>query len=404
MKLLPFLLLGAFLPALSAADWPQYLGPKGNAVSAEIINGNWTQKPPQVLWKAKVGKGCGSWAIVKGKALVVGNDGRQDIVRCLDAGTGKLIWRFQYPEGLSPNLYEGGPNTTPTVDGNRVYTLSKSGVLLCLNMADGRPLWRKHLKDDFGGKPGSWGFTASPVVDGDLLYVLPCSKDGALFALDKKSGKVAWHTRNVQRSGYSAPVLATINGKRTALVFYGRTLVAHDLADEGKALFEHRWKTSYDVNASNPHYHDGKVFFASGYGMGYAVVDVTGASPKLLHRDRDIRMIFQNSVRTGESITGVFGDKRIDAELIRMDLVSGKIHWRKAMPGTRASSALIGETFLLLSETGDLVAGRVSDSGFTETGRLNILPRKCWSPFAVSDGKLIARNNNGEAVCLDVSP
>ena len=87
-----------------------------------------------------------------------------------------------------------------------------------------------------------------------------------------------------------------------------------------------------------------------------------------------------------------------------MDLASGEILWRKAMPGTRASSALIGETFLLLSETGDLVAGGVSDSGFTETGRLNILPRKCWSPFAVSDGRLIARNNSGEAVCLDVSP
>jgi len=64
----------------------------------------------------------------------------------------------------------------------------------------------------------------------------------------------------------------------------------------------------------------------------------------------------------------------------------------------------VGDTFVLLSETGDLVAGKVSDRGFTETGRLKILPRKCWSPFAVSDGKLIARNNNGEAICLDVSP
>ena len=404
MKLYSFLLLGALVPALPAADWPQYLGPGGDATSSEKINGDWKIKAPRTLWRAEVNKGCGSWAIVKGKALVVGNDGRQDIVRCLDAESGKPVWRFQYPEKLSPNLYEGGPNTTPTVDGNRVYTLSKSGVLLCLNMMDGRPVWRKHLKDDFGGKPGSWGFSASPVVDGDLLYVLPCSKDGAFFALDKMSGEVAWHTRNVQRSGYSAPVLANIGGKRAALVFYGRTLVAHDLAARGEALFEHRWKTSYDVNASNPHYHDGKVFFASGYGMGYAVVDVSGPSPRILHRDQDIRMIFQNSVRTGKTITGVFGDKRIDAELIRMDLDTGKILWRKAMPGTRASSALIGETFLLLSETGDLVAGKVSDSGFSESGRLNILPRKCWSPFAVSDGKLIARNNNGEAVCLDVRP
>ena len=404
MKLLLFPVLGAFLPVLSAADWPQYLGPKGNAVSSEQINGNWTQKPPKVLWKAEVGKGCGSWSIVKGRALVAGNDGRNDIIRCLDADTGKPIWQHQYPEKLTPNLYEGGPNTTPTVDGTKVYTLSKSGVLFCLSLADGRPIWRKHLRNDFGGKAGGWGFTASPVVDGDLLYVLPCSKDGAFYALDKNSGEIAWHTKNEQRSGYASPVITEIAGKRAALVFYGRTVVAHDLTAKGRIMFRHQWKTSYNVNASNPQYYDGKVFFASGYGMGYAVLDVAGSSPRILHRDQDIRMIFQNSVRIGNSITGVFGDKRIDAELIHMDLATGKIHWREEMPGTRASSALVGDTFVLLSETGDLVAGKVSTKGFTETGRLKILPSKCWSPFAVSNGRLIARNNSGKAVCLDVSP
>ena len=396
-----FAILSSVAPA---ADWPQYLGPSGDAISSETIHGDWETRAPKVLWKAKVGKGCGSWSIFAGKALVVGNDGANDIVSCRNAETGKLIWQHQYPEKLVPNLYEGGPNTTPTVDGNRVYTLSKSGVLFCLSLEDGRPVWRGHLKDDLGGDPGSWGFTASPVVDGNLVYVLPCSKDGAFYALDKMTGKVAWHTSNIQRSGYATPVLTEIKGKKAALVFYGRTVVAHDLTAKGRILFEHRWKTSYNVNASNPQYYEGKVFFASGYGMGYAVLDVTGKTPKILHRDQDIRMIFQNSIRSGNTITGVFGDKRIDAELMRMDLATGKIHWREKMPGTRASSALVGSTQVLLAETGELIAGKVSNSGFKETGRLKILSGKCWSPFAVSDGRLIARSNNGDAVCLDVRP
>ena len=195
MKLFPFLALGAFVPTLPAADWPQYLGPRGDATSSEKINGDWSKKPPRTLWKTQVGKGCGSWAIVEGKALVTGNDGRNDIVRCLNAQTGKSIWRHQYPEKLVPNLYEGGPNTTPTVDGNLVYTLSKSGVLFCLNLADGRPVWRKHLKTDFGGKAGGWGFTASPVVDGNLVYVLPCSKTEPFMP----------STRKVERSPGTPP-------------------------------------------------------------------------------------------------------------------------------------------------------------------------------------------------------
>ena len=115
-------------------------------------------------------------------------------------------------------------------------------------------------------------------------------------------------------------------------------------------------------------------------------------------------MIFQNSFRTGNTITGVFGDKRIDAELMRMDIATGKIHWRQKMPGTRASAALVGGTLVFLSEPGELIAGKASDSGFEETGRIEVLSGKCWSPFAVSDGRLIARNNNGDAICLDVRP
>ena len=80
----------------------------------------------------------------------------------------------------------------------------------------------------------------------------------------------------------------------------------------------------------------------------------------------------------------------------RMDMASGKIHWRKALPGTRGSSALVGDTLLALCETGDLIAARISDKGYTEIGRMKILEKRCWSPFAIADGKLIARNNNGD--------
>ena len=128
------------------------------------------------------------------------------------------------------------------------------------------------------------------------------------------------------------------------------------------------------------------------------------AAPKIVHRDQDIRMIFQNSIRTGGTITGVFGDKRIDAELIRMDMASGKIHWRESIPGTRGSSVLLGDTIVILSETGDLITGTVSDKGFTETGRKKILEKRCWSAPAVAGGLIFARNNDGAAICLDVRP
>ncbi|NIP93413.1 MAG: alcohol dehydrogenase, partial [Akkermansiaceae bacterium] len=107
--LLPIPCLALLLPVSAATDWPQYLGPNGGAVSPEKINGDWMSTPPRTLWTAKVGKGCGSWAVKDGKALVMGNDGSKDTVWCFDAGSGKVIWRHVYPESISANLYEGGP-------------------------------------------------------------------------------------------------------------------------------------------------------------------------------------------------------------------------------------------------------------------------------------------------------
>jgi hypothetical protein len=84
-------------------------------------------------------------------------------------------------------------------------------------------------------------------------------------------------------------------------------------------------------------------------------------------------MIFQNSILLDGDILGVFGDKNIDAELIRMDLKSGKIHWREKMPGTRGSSLMVGDQMVILSETGDIICGEPAKSGWTEHGRVKAL-------------------------------
>ncbi len=394
------------LPLASPAqDSPGNLNDGSARFPDAEIRADWSSKPPEVLWRKDIGKGCTSFAIAGDHVLVGGNDGEHDTFWCLDPASGAEKWKYRYKEKLQPKLYAGGPNATPTIDGDRAYILSKTGLLHCVELATGQMIWKTHFKDDLGGTAPDWGYSAAPLVDGDQLLVLPCSKKGSLFALDKKTGKVLWHSTNRNRPGYAQPKIIDYNGTRAGIVFHGRNLVIYDLEKEpGKVLAEHLWRTSYDVNASPPQYRDGLVFIASGYGMGYAVLDVSGDSSKVLHQDRDIRMIFQNSILLDGDILGVFGDKNIDAELIRMDFRSGKIHWREKMPGTRGSSLLVGDHLVALCETGDLIVGKPGKTGWTELGRTKVLDKLCWAPLAYANGRLFARNNDGAAVCLDVSP
>lgn len=401
MKSAFFLLLLTQL--VPGSSWSSYLGPNGNGTAPGDIPLKIQKEGPKTLWKTNVGRGCASFAVVDGKALTVGNRNDQDTLWCFDAKSGKVLWKKTYQEDLAPKFYEGGPGATPIVDEGLVYNLSKSGRLSCHDLQSGEEKWIVHFQDDLEGNKPTWGYSSSPVVYGDVLLCLPCAKEGSLVALDKKTGKERWRSSHTARPGYSAPVLCTYNGRDAAVVFHGRTLVGYDLSAKGKVLYQFQWRTPYDVNASNPQILGDLIFLASGYGMGYAVIDVSKSEPVIVHRNRDLPMIFQNAFVEDGDVIGCFGDKRYEAELYRMDFKSGKIRWRHGIPGSRGSTARIGDTTVALSETGMVIFGKAGKEKFTETGRHQILEELCWAPLAIGEGCLYARTNEGEVVCVSLT-
>ncbi len=403
MKIFPLLLCIFLFPiSVLSQSWSRYLGPNGDGTANGSISSHIQKNGPKTLWKADVGIGCSSFVIQGGKAITLGNKNNKDTLWCFDAKTGKVIWKQTYPEKLEAKFYDGGPGATPTIDGDLVYNLSKSGRLSCHDLKTGKEKWVVHYKNDLGGNKPTWGYSASPLVYQGALICLPCNTKGALVALNKSTGKTLWTSKNKARPGYAAPVFFKHKGNDAALVFHGRKLVGYDLSRKGKVLFEFPWRTSYDVNASNPVIKDNLVHISSGYNMGYAVIDISKPKPTIVHRNRDLPMIFQNAFLEGDDLIGCFGDKRYKTELYRMDLKSGKILWKQALPGTRGSTAKIGETIVVLTETGHLVFGKAGNKKFTETGRHHIHKKLCWAPLAIAEQKLFARTNQGEAICVSL--
>src|SRR5581483_9513255 len=180
-------------PAARAADWFRWRGPDLNGISKETgWLAKWPDEGPKQLWKASVGTGFSSMSVSHGHLYTMGNDGKDtDTVFCFDAVTGADVWKYSYPCALDPKFYEGGTSSTPIVDGDRVYTLSRKGDLFCLNAANGHVVWSKNVHSDFGNEIPTWGFAGSPLVEGDLL-ILNVGTAGT--ALDKKTGKVIWHS------------------------------------------------------------------------------------------------------------------------------------------------------------------------------------------------------------------
>ena len=141
-----------------------YLGPRRDGTSAEKgLLRTWPKEGPKVLWTAPVGIGYGGPVVSGGKVYLLDRDDAVgDKLRALDFATGKELWSFAY---AAPGKFDHpGSRTTPTVDGDNVYTFGPLGDLYCVSTSTHKPVWNKNVWKDFGG--GSlprWALTQNPL-------------------------------------------------------------------------------------------------------------------------------------------------------------------------------------------------------------------------------------------------
>ena len=112
-----------------------------------------------------------------------------------------------------------------------------------------------------------WGFTAMPLIDDDNVILVPGGKEGDLVALDKKTGKLVWRSKELTDNiHYSSPILAEIGGVRQIIVLTEKS-VAGICAADGHLLCARLRKGSTAV-IPTPICHDDCVYVTSGYEAG----------------------------------------------------------------------------------------------------------------------------------------
>jgi len=213
------------------------------------------------LWEASVGLGYSTVSVADGRLYTLGYDVEQelDVVFCLDAETGEELWTHAYPAKIWNLMHAGGTLTTPTVDGDVVFTSNREGRLFCFDAANGESRWERDLAAELELTPPKWGFAASPIVLGDMLVL----NLGRLLAVEKESGETLWVTEESSGAAYSTPELFEYGGKPHAATFDSDGLAVHDLTDGARIAF-HEWKTQFDVNSATPVAVAGKLFVSSG--------------------------------------------------------------------------------------------------------------------------------------------
>ena len=397
--------LTSALPAASG-DWPQFRGPNRDGASAET--GLLQDVPPggpPLVWKATgLGIGYSTVSVVGKRLYTIGENLEFSSVVALDAADGKQVWSAKLGKPGAPGMpaFEG-PRATPTVEGGLLVAVGQWGELVGFDAATGKELWRKDYLKDFGGKRPQWGFSESPLIDGDKVLVTPGGTDGAVVALNKKTGAVIWRSHEfTDAPHYSSIIVAQIGGVRQYIQLTAES-VAGIAAADGKLLWRAPRKGKTAV-IPTPIYSDGFVYVTSAYGIGCNLFKVTSAGGKFAAEAVYANQVLGNKhggvIKLGGYVYGHADDKGWTCQ----DFKTGDVKWQSSQPGKGAIIYADGRLYLRAEDKGTVVLIEASPEGFKEHGRFEQPDRskkKAW-PYPVIAGSKLYLRDMDALFCYDV--
>ena len=401
-------------------DWGSFLGPTHNAVSTETHLSR--AFPPPLVWELPKGSGYTSPAILGDRLVFLHRQGDHEVIECLHPETGTRQWRYRYATAYEDRYgYNNGPRSSPVIDQGRVYTVGAEGKVRCLELGSGDVVWTRDLRAEYDARQDFFGRASTPLVEGELLILNVGAPAGpTVVAFDRTSGREVWRAGTEWGASYASPVPAVIHGRRRILVFAGGEsqppvggLMSID-PTTGTVDFEFpfRSRTFESANASSPVVFDNKVFVTSSYRTGSALVEIRkDFSHRVIWRSDDIGLHFNTPIYSGGYLYGFDGRNSGDASLVCVDVSSGEVVWREApewrevfqqngrqvsrlMSTYRGSLLAVDGQFLCLGELGHLLWLDLTPEGYTEVSRTWLIgARESWTLPVLSRGLLYVVQN-----------
>jgi outer membrane protein assembly factor BamB len=384
-----------------ASDWPQYLGPGRNAVSTETgLKRSWPTNGPSVLWTSSLGEGFGGPAISDGKVYILDRkDDLQNILRCINLSDGKEEWTFAYD---APGKFDkNGSRTVPTIDGNRIYICGPLGYLHCIDKNTHKSMWQKNIWTDFGGTElPRWAISQSPLIYEDIVIVASQTKKAGVVAYDKQDGSMRWTTPALPgRPGYVSPRVITIgNVEHLVMISANGPVVGMDIKTGNKLWSYDGWQCRIPV-PNVTEIGDGRLFITGGYQAGSAMIKLEKAgnkfSVKELYKTQEFGTHVHPAIHYNGHLFGLCSTNETRDGMVCMDL-DGNVKWKTKRSPLFDKGGFILVDGLIISVDGNkgfLYLIEPSPTGFKELASAKILDtNQCWAPLALSDGKLLIRD------------
>ena len=278
----------------------------------------------------------------------------------------------------------------------KVVTLGVRGVLSCLDAATGKPLWRK---DDFQGAAPQFFTASSPiVVDGLCIAQLGGRNNGAIVAYDLATGNEKWKWAG-DGAAYASPVLLTVGGTKVIVAETDKNIVGLGVAD-GKPLWQAPFAAQgMSYNAATPIV-DGQTLIYAGSGRGTKAVKIEKEGDGLVAKE--LWSSPENSVQFNAPVLKsglVFGLSNRDT-FFCLNAQNGQTAWSAPSGGRRGFGSIVdaGPVLLALTPSSQLLVFEPSDKEFKQLASYKVADTEIYAHPVVAGNRVFIKDQ--ESVTL----
>lgn len=389
--ILALILLGNFL--FINAQETKWRGPAGNGNFPEQnLMKEWPFGSPAILWSyAELGQGHSSPAFANGKIYLSSMIGTTGYITILTED-GKFVSKYPYGEEFADSY--PGSRSTPAIAGDLLYIVSGLGKLSCLEANTGKTKWSKNLFSDFDGENIKWGITETLVIDGDKIFCTPGGKVNNVIALNRFTGELIWSCAGKSElSAYCTPLMVKYPNRDLLITMTANNVLGID-AKTGKLLWSYPQTNRWSVHANTPIFHDGSVYFFSGYGQGGVKLklneDGSHGTKEWANTSLDSRM------GGAVLIDGfIYGSGDNNRQWFCIDWKTGENKYTANDIGKGVVISADGMLFCY-SEQGDLALVEATPEGFKVKGKTKVAlgTDQHWAHPVINNGKLYLRHGN----------